>query len=335
MTHACSEDAAAPDGSLGSGASASGSSGDAGRSGSAGVASAGAAGAAGSGAAGSGAAPLGSCDAYAASYCERLAECAPYYVRRTYEDSVTCVPLLTQVCEADAADSIGASDLAECTRALADADCEELLGDPLPGCERAPGDLAVGDPCQAPAQCESGSCAFSGNVCGTCTRTLEAEAPCEGVLQGCAPGLGCDVEGSGQCQPLQRREQGQSCDSSLQVCAPGLFCSSSATCRPLLEDRAACVAEPSGCDGRRALFCLDGVCGPLAVFVEPGEPCGVDGSPFPRCGDPFYCDPDSNDCVRRARAGEPCEADPVAGSTCEVDLTCVQGECVTYAERCL
>jgi hypothetical protein len=293
----------------------------------------------GSGSAGSagsaGAAPLGSCEAYASTYCEQLADCAPYYVRRTYENPATCVLLLTRACEADVADSIGATNLAGCTQALADADCDELLGEPLPGCAPAPGELEVGDACQSSAQCESGSCAFSGNVCGTCARTLAEAAPCEAALESCGPGLGCDLQGSGSCEPLQRREQGQSCGSALSVCAPGLFCSSNATCRPFLEDRASCVAEPSGCDGRRALFCLDGVCGPLAVFVEPGEPCGVDGSPFPRCGDPFYCDANSNDCVRRAQAGEPCGADPVAGSTCDVNLVCVEGECVTYAQRCL
>ena len=66
-----------------------------------------------------------------------------------------------------------------------------------------------------------------------------------------------------------------------------------------------------------------------------GMPCGSDGSPFPRCSDPFFCNSTTQMCERRAQSGDACALDPVAGSTCDVDLTCVNDICVTYEERCL
>lgn len=339
--HGCSAEEGVPAraGDAGGGGSGVGGSGQGGSGAQTGIAGSLGMGGAGSGAAGAdaGGTALEGCTAYAASYCARLADCAPHHLRLFYEDALTCPELVARECERDVADSVGIADPTGCAAGLESGTCEEMLAGALAACAPLPADVASGEPCHDNEQCESGICRFSGSVCGSCAVALDEGTPCEGVpvTEVCGPGLACDVGGTGLCQARQRQGLNEPCGTELLTCAAGLFCGSGATCLPVLLDGEPCGAETSGCDIRRALYCIDDVCGPLDVLVQPGAECGLDGMPFPRCSAAFYCEPSTNQCVRRAQAGESCDDDPVDGSTCDTPFTCVEGTCLTYEQRCL
>jgi hypothetical protein len=277
------------------------------------------------------------CAAYANQYCYRIEECAPQLLRLAYENAALCATLVTALCERDVADAIGIADFDGCLVSLASGDCNEVLDSASGACAPAPGTTAAGEPCRVSAQCASGFCAFEGTTCGTCSSVLgEGELCVNGGW--CGPGLLCDAAGTGECLPIQTRLLNESCDNVRLVCGPGLYCSAvePRTCRAVLDEGGDCSQDGSSCDPRRALYCTAaGICGGLEVLVEPGMACGSDGSPFPRCSEPFFCNPTTQMCERRAQFGEACAMDPVAGSTCDVELTCVNDICVTYEVRCL
>lgn len=278
------------------------------------------------------------CERYASSYCERIAECSPHTLRLLYENLALCTEIVERRCAEDTDIGIFVDDVDGCVAVLANGTCEEVLAAPDAACARTPGARVQGEPCRTGAQCETGVCRFSGNACGACTGLLEEGEPCAGVLDAaCGPGLGCDSEGSGECRPIQSRTLEESCDFAVLLCEPDLYCSliEPKTCKPWLGEGGDCSGDAEACDRRQSLYCNQGVCGPLDVLVEPGMACGANGSPFPRCSEPLFCNPSSQACERRARPGEACVDDPVAGSTCDTYLQCVEGICSNYAEQCL
>jgi hypothetical protein len=277
------------------------------------------------------------CAAYASAHCRRLEACAPHALVLGFDTRALCAEAVEARCERDRADGFGVADLAGCVGMLDAGDCQAFLAEDTGKCARNPGPVAGGAPCRQNEQCQSGVCRFSGNVCGTCLDALDEGEPCGGVAEeSCKPGLVCDDTGTGNCVALQTRGDAESCDAAEVACEAGLYCEPTlATCTPWLTENAACSAAAL-CDSRRGLFCNEGsgTCGKLDVLVENGEACGTDGV-FPRCSERHYCDPADRICVRRKQAGESCNDDPVAGSTCDVELVCSGGTCVTYEELCL
>ena len=324
-----SSDAGMP-GSSDGGATGGGSS-DGGASTSDGGATVGNAGAASGGAPST---PADDCADYAAAWCGGLSECAPMRIIRDYEDEETCVTVISERCRLDGERGFPIADIAGCIETLSEGDCEEILSDVSGACQHERGAKAAGETCLDHGECESGICLYSGTICGECTEVSSVGDMCGVAGVSCtAPGLTCDYENE-ECVELEIRGLGELCGESVVVqCRSDLVCSGG-ECVERLGEAEDCSEDPNLCDMRRWLFCVDNECVQQDVKTL-GESCGAEW-PFPRCSDYAFCDPDALECVPRHGVDEDCaDDDPVAGSTCLIGLSCVDGKCVDASAGCL
>jgi hypothetical protein len=169
------------------------------------------------------------------------------------------------------------------------AECKPVAGKE-PACKCAGGTpetvcmtlLDVGDRCNGPVGCRSGStCTFQTGADGpTCEAFAPLGASCVEAV--CAPASSCD---GSVCVPA--RAIGQACDwIEVQPCQAGAHCSMSGVCEADLPEGAACSSQ---------------------------EACGVSGECISFSGVPA--------CVRRRNQGEACQrgSDCGEGLTCDDD----------------
>jgi hypothetical protein len=212
-----------------------------------------------------------------------------------------------------------------------------LSGSDLSDCDQAVvGQVRVGDPCVADAECASPAfCDFSacsaGATCcaGKCRATVGMMGDCADPSAVCDAGLACIKDPSLGMVCQSQVGSGQSCAGSAE-CTSGYVCIFNASTK-------------------------QGTCGKLPGH---GQDCAPPGNP--RC-DLFsdYCDPDTNKCTSRVAKGaacpkhvecawfewcdlttEKCIARGLVGASCTANdecldsLACVIGKCASSAPVC-
>ena len=226
--------------------------------------------------------PLQACSDLATFRCQKLAGCEPLGETVRYGNDQTCLDRETLACmNALSAPGTGNTprNVEGCLVAYAGYECADFMNSNPPAACRAPsGTVAVGQPCQFPAQCQTGYCALPrGAECGTC-----AALPVAG--DSCASGASCGY--NLVCSNLTQKcvawgTVGDPCDKRDGTCGYGFGCATTTsgtagTCQLL----SVAAGQPCGetanavCDTGAGLFCTGGTC-QTATLSTAGGPCGA------------------------------------------------------------
>ncbi len=221
--------------------------------------------------------------------CTRFMTCSSTWLSEVYSDEATCESRVKTACMNAAAAPQNAnspSKVEACATAIPGWSCDDIVAgaNPPAACEQVTGPVAMGSPCSANGQCQTGFCGLSNSACGTCTVAPTAGQPCTGAHQ-CAPGLAC--AGDGNCAAFAK--QGAACGAS-QPCAPGNQCVGGA-CKQ--TDSAVAAGQPCGNVNGMSVGCVGGTCenqgGTVmcAARAADGAVCNPPGGPF--CEPPALC----------------------------------------------
>jgi len=174
--------------------------------------------------------------------------------------------------------------VSDCAAAVATWTCDDFVigANPPAACAQVTGSVAIGSPCSAAGQCQSGFCAYSASACGACAAAPTAGQPSTPTDQ-CGPAL---VRGAnGNCQVPSKA--GAAC-GAMQVCSAGLRCIGG-TCKALdsTVSTGAC-GDVSG----KVVGCTQGTCPggmmPMCVArAADGAACDLTKGPF--CMAPALC----------------------------------------------
>jgi len=273
-----------------------------------------------------------SVDAYAGAICDKLQQCAPFFVTGQYGDVATCKTRVAlgfkdELLLPDT--TINDTNGKACIDAYAAASCETVFsGAGVPACDFK-GTRANGAACGSDTQCQSGSCykALEGDggsatraTCGTCKAPVAENGDCSAAE--CERGLSCiankcvrPVKENGDCIPAEKP-----CESTLN-------CVSGKCVKPLALG-AACEngANKNRCDGFQGAFCKPTVGNPSAgtcakfTFAAVGAQCGLDTATFE------YTQCTGSSCVTAAGSSKgTCTAYLKDGDAC--DLTSGKASC--------
>lgn len=285
------------------------------------------------------------CTALAVATCARLEACSPASMILPYGTVETCQAREARRCAStlmapDTGYSI--AQVEDCTAAYDGATCDGVLLAVEALCAPS-GARALGDPCAAGAQCESGRCGAappsgSGGAggagggpdgaptgCGVCAARAEVGESCAGDPGACAPGSRCVAEACVAVVPF-----GASCAAGAP-CDLGLVCDGS-ICVPGGAAGAACSAM-APCDPGAWLSCAAGACA-APVWAEGGQVCvaAVTGDPVPVCIASSHCG-GGGICVSAAEDGSECGGAP--GVACYPPAVCSAGFCtLPHAMQC-
>lgn len=275
--------------------------------------------------------PEAACDDFAKSYCGKVDQCAPLFVKLGFGDAATCEQRFKINCASSfSANGTSATPAraSQCATEIKSLTCDDALGRKLSGsCIPEPGTLADGTACGNDTQCKGKLCRQSGaSVCGACSTLGAAGAACE-RNEDCGPELGCAGK---KCVAFGKA--GTAC-SATQPCLGTLSCNKG-TCAQPLAGGAAC--EPTldqsqnPCDALKGFFChgLTRVCTAVGTAAA-GAPCGLIDNTFVLCTGGGHCKTPpgspSGTCLAPAADGSAC--DDVNGPKCVAPARCVGGVC--------
>jgi len=262
------------------------------------------------------------------AYCARAASCAPAYVTIAYGTTDECVQRLgaslLQGITANGSNETP-SIVEECTTAITNASCSDLLGRNLPAvCTPPAGSLADGTACAEDSQCSGGRCHIAaGTVCGTCGEPSNAGTACS-QDDDCANGMKCSAANS-TCQPYGA--MGAACDAD-RVCNPTYACVNGTCGAPGVANTPCTTSDE--CDELHGIFC-DGTKCTSVGFAPAAGACGLVSGVLTLCegpaGDcqgvaaPTY----RGTCVAAAADGAACDA--TNGPMCTAPAVCVNSVC--------
>lgn len=269
------------------------------------------------------------CDQTASAVCDRVGECAPFYLATAYDNREDCIARFKINCATSfTANGTSAtpSRLAECATAVRAASCVSLLGRDLPdACKTAPGALSDGAVCGHDAQCKNRLCRIArGSTCGACSSLGGTGTSCERDAE-CDYGLECV---SKRC--LAKGRSGVPCNAAAP-CVGSLGCVNGACGAPLAEG-AACTfkADENPCDGAKGFYCSPKTerCVKIEVVASNGR-CEVSRDAVIGCGGGAECKialgATTGTCEAPAADGATCNDDK--GPKCMAPARCTSGVC--------
>jgi hypothetical protein len=247
---------------------------------------------------------LSACTTSGAALCERARACSPFWFQRVYTSLATCAAVHSEKCLDRYRGEGAATQIADCSAALASLSCEELLDpivtslDPsvlIASCPVTPGVFGAGERCLRDGDCTTGRCSWheqGHEGCGTCIAAIT---------------------------PAKLAKDGDHCDSG-NACA-SRWCNSSSTCASTAKLGEACSDRP--CDLVAGLTCgSDSVCRPFAAAAV-GQACSWTD----------YCVPEAWCVLDKNSTGGTCGLKPTAGVGedctlgCATELSCDRGKC--------
>ncbi len=261
------------------------------------------------------------CAEYMLAQCRRLDDCS----RLRYEECLgIAIPLCPHFFFASSTHATPEA-IRTCTEKWRGATCEELDAPDFPGCELAPGDRRIGQPCSFNTQCETRHCDRSKGACGRCVPEVGEGQECGAEIAACGGGLACTttcVTNGVDCKDVCTEPAPPSATPPAAPLATGQPCVSQHQC---LEGY--CDAETKVCT--------------LSPVV--GMPCALEARYLGRaCAGAGVCDAsfDVPLCVNPALLAEPCTANSegpgLYDSTCQAGLACACTDrtCSTGARQC-
>ena len=280
--------------------------------------------------------------------CNKLNECAPFYLAVMYGTVETCISRLTQGaapypaplppeligdCCQGLGTRIAPGAIEACAQAIPLESCDQSLsGDDTPACIFAGpnrGYCAVDLDCDEATEYCSGS---DGQACiGDCLPRQPAGTSCTGD-DVCQTGLVCAL---GSC--VTRGAQGAGCDAG-HPCLPTLFCGPGGTCQPPLPVNSPCTVQD--CDEFHGVFCSTaGLCQQYTAGA-PGASCNGFCSASGSCWTLADAGATGGTCGLAAADGFNLanQCDPTNGPFCLPPARCVSGACepppIAYAPVC-
>jgi hypothetical protein len=265
--------------------------------------------------------PEGACDQYVTTFCNKIAECFPVFIKTSYKDANECISRQKSQClKALAAPSTALTPgvVSTCASAYGSASCNDIFKLP-DACKTPAGTLADGSPCGEDAQCSGRSCNITGDAaCGACAKRAGAGADCASTK--CDDGLVC--ASNDKC--VAPGNAGATCGDN-QPCQTPLVCSKG-TCSEGAAAGAACSQEEP-CNLFKGLVCdpTSNTCKELKV-ANAGEACGFVGGNFVTCGAGGDCNQNgaTGTCRAALADGASCGAD---GPNCQEPAECINGVC--------
>lgn len=260
---------------------------------------------------------IANCDDLGAHACERLEQCAAFYIQAYYGDISTCQQFFSQLCAGSSPES--RPSFARCGKQIAS--CSEIRrakGVP-PACYLAAGQSSIGETCLLDTDCAEGLCERAkGDEAGECAVPAELGEECVAPTR-CQVGLFCSPLDETCVQP---RPDGQACASPFE-CEFGAQCTEQRTC----------VTKQPGDS-----------CAPPLVNCPPGQACLLDECvEIQWAGDQEPCASSNKECVGLTRCASEwitdlqqiTECRPVqalgeacaAGQPCVEPLVCRSGTC--------
>ena len=271
---------------------------------------------------------VAACRELLSATCEQVERCGAPLFEAFEGDLERCITARLDHCVRQflPGSRVAAEDVERCASEVAARSCGAAIRS-LTGqaalCESIPGERALGEACDADAQCESGFCdQETVTACGMCVAAPGAGDSCVDGDQ-CAPGFQC---AAGGCIPLH--DVGEACGQTAR-CFADLQCSTARTC-------AATIPLGGTCDPFQALnpcgfsnFCNEQtlVCEPMLVG---STTCGRTGDGrLVMCEAGLTCKlvGTNGNCIPVPGEGEACAVN-VRGPQCANGLTCEAGVCV-------
>jgi hypothetical protein len=222
-------------------------------------------------------------------------------------------------------------DIEACAGKVAAQSCEEHTQGLVHACA-LPGWRALGDPCVAPVQCESGWCSRAPEgQCGVCVEPRVEGDPCNNDVLGlsdCGFGYYCEDSGD-ECRRLGTF--GDPCDDAHE-CNPAFECLAGA-CRAPRKEGEGCV--PGECLFIQGLICGSSDTCEKVGLAAIGQPCGFTNNPVGldicayggTCAGVPICRPKPAD-------GEACTVNDRGFSECLDLSTCLDGTCAIGFPDC-
>ena len=265
-----------------------------------------------------------SCLKVTESFCGKLGECFPYYMRANYGDLQNCIARESLSCPASP--PTGSNDTPQnglkCAQEIRGTSCEDYAVRKYPASCILSGSFANGLACSWHDQCQGSYCArAAGQQCGTCAPLVSAGGRCL-LADDCAAGLECNP--SGVC--VSPVGPGMACNNNIP-CSYGFFCGGGSCVATVRDPGASC--SPGACSFPHGLFCNLELKRCQAIGVaSPGMACGFIGGGYTSCGGGVECDADSvskpmDICPATAQDGESCNAD----KPCRIGADCINGIC--------
>jgi hypothetical protein len=259
--------------------------------------------------------------------CARTARCFPQIFKERYGDMATCLTKASLACPNEPAvpgTTTMAPQIAACLTARQNQTCADFLANVVPPECAYRGIRGQGSVCTDGRQCTTGSCSFSGDVCGKCGNLVQAGAPCLGNFQ-CASGLVCGP-GINLCVSLAR--MGEPCGTRA-FCGYGLYCSAG-TCAPELAGGATCDPSVPSCSVAADLECDPATMKCVShVYGNKGASC--DGR-VNDCYTGGAClssasNPSAGICSELPKQGEQCDPQNLP---CQEPWSCLQASKTTF-----
>jgi hypothetical protein len=308
---ACSDDPQATTGTNATSTASGGGEGGAGGSGEGGKGGSGQGGEGGSGQGGQGGqggggnpvVPSKECLAAGQAICDKLNECAPFFITIAYPDLATCAERSALSCQLDTGlpgSGLDAMEVQACADAIGPASCDDLFAGDIAACAPQSGTVPNGSACGSETQCQSKFCDVDeSGTCGTCKPTVPDGGSCAMNGDACEPPLACAEDQT--C--ATKAKSGEICGMD-KPCVENLACSVGICgeggkmgdiCSPMLP-----------CATSAGLNCnlMTNMCEPFAV-ADVGQACGFAMGKITLCKGGATCS--ANDvCVAPAKDGEAC-----------------------------
>jgi hypothetical protein len=281
--------------------------------------------------------PEDACDDAANALCDKLQECAPFFITIAFPNRDACVTRFKINCPTSfnaPGTSANPLQLSQCASAAKTALCEDILArKPPESCRTALGKLPDGNVCGHNAQCSGKLCRIAkGSTCGACSSLGAAGTACEREDE-CDYGLDCVDK---KC--LARGLKGASC-SATAPCVATFGCVNG-VCSPPLASGAACEfkKDENPCDGAKGFYCSPRTrtCTQFST-ATPGGQCELSLQNITVCTAGSECKigvgATTGPCEAAAADGAACNES--TGPKCQGPARCAGGVCtITDPSKC-
>jgi len=268
---------------------------------------------AGQGGAGGGNPVDSACASFAAEACDRLAQCAPFYLAVGWGSVESCQRLLSESCSHFEAEG-SPLEQTSCLQAIYGPGCAGIASAfGLPEvCVHPPGATQGGDPCAWNFDCESLGCSKQ-TACGACVSrggegaTCQADEECP-LTQVCHAGMcSARLDANAVCDGMDDRR-----------CPLGTSCQGG-RCAPRGAENEAC-SDQAPCNGAQGFYCVQSKCARVEFAAE-NEACDLNIPTV--CPGGLFCSAAST-CIQAAELNQPCGN----GVGCRRPFFCAEGVCV-------
>lgn len=277
------------------------------------------------------------CDDAANALCDKILECAPFYLSLSFSNRDACVARFKINCPTSfnaPGTSATPLQLSQCASAAKTALCEDILArKPPEACRTVAGKLPDGNVCGHNGQCTNKLCRIAkGSTCGACSSLGGAGSACEREEE-CDYGLDCIDK---KC--FARGLKGASC-SATAPCV-GVFGCVNGICSPPLAAGAACEfkRDENPCDGAKGFYCSprSKTCTQIST-APPGGQCELSLQSVTVCTAGSECKigvgATTGPCEAAAADGAACNES--TGPKCQGPARCAGGVCtITDPSKC-